>query len=323
MNSFALWYEKKSENANCCEDSKLSIHVNLWNRMAKHNMKNYCFDFGFLIGDITNIKKIFLFVPFKIKIDNITDLGRIILNHCNLVHAIFNGNYSVLSDEAKKLLVMEKDSTFIIYALSKIEKQIDVYDYDNGSIIELNLCNIPTMKDKSNKYYFRFRIEVCNKNVNLIDDQIKGISIFSDQFTNTEIIDFRINDIRSCTDEIREKFNSGTKFIITEIHYLIIRDADDVIIYNGNDISSRVLETNIWCDYIEGLSHNMVAYHFKKLADNCSNEDVKSIDKFSILARFQYKKNTRLLLIVYITVVIILGAIGGVLGDFVSRIIGI
>lgn len=325
MRSFALWYS--SQNEQCEEEKEISVHINLWNK-NNDKSKNYCFDFGFLIEDISNIKMLYLYVPFKVKKDNIKDLGSVISKNNKLVSAIFNENFTTTAGKTKKLVVNGNSSKpkFVIYSL-ETKEQIKIMEINSpGSILEINLNNISVEKD-TKRFYFRIRIEACNKDIKLIDDQVKGISIFSDQFTNTEIIDFRINDIRSCSDEVRERFEKSKKFNISAIHYLILRDANDIIIYNGNEISSRILEHDLWKDYIDGINHNMIAYHLKKKAKKCfdvsENKYVLNdyVDDFSALIRFQYQKGTKVLVFIYVLGVILLGAIGGILGNFLFELI--
>lgn len=327
MRSFVLWYSSQDEQ--CAKEKEISVHINLWNKNDKKS-KNYCFDFGFLIEDISNIKKLSLYVPFKVTEDNIKDLGSVISKNNKLVNAIFNENFTTTAGTTKKLVVNGNVNKpgFVIYSLETNEQIKIVEIKAHGSILEINLNNISIEKD-TKRFYFRIRIEACNKEIKLIDDQVKGISIFSDQFINTEIIDFRINDIRSCSDGVRERFEKGEKFNISAIHYLILRDANDIIIHNGNEISSRILEHDLWKDYIDGINHNMIAYHLKKKAKK--SFDVKEnnyiiseyLEDFSELTRFQYQKETRLIVLMYVLGVIFLGAIGGVFGNILSKLFNI
>lgn len=321
MRSFALWYSLQDDTIK--EAKEISVHINFWNIKNK-----YSFDFGFLLEDLSKVKKMSLYVPFKLKIDDIKDLGSVISKNNKLVNSIFNENFTVTAGEPKKLVVNgngNKDE-FVIYSLD-IKDQVKVLEVNApGSIVEINLNNIPLNEKK--RFYFRLRIETKNK-IALVDDQIKGISVFSDQFTNTEIIDFRFNDIRSCSDEIREKYEKGQKFKYIAIHYLLMRDASDIIIYNGREISSRVLETDLWKNYIDEISHTMIAYHLKKKAKKIYNENENKyyikeyIDDFSELIRFQYKKGTKLIFLIYIFVAILIGACSGILGNLATKVLGI
>ncbi|WP_394871156.1 hypothetical protein [Clostridium butyricum] len=324
MRSFALWFSKINKDST--EDKEVTVHINLWDK-RQLSEKKYCFDFGLLLEDIRHIENIFLYVPFNIDKTYIKDLGAVISNN-KLVNAIFNESFTTTDGEPKRLVVNgtgDKDS-FVIYNLD-IENQIELSSCkrnfsDPGTIIKIKVNDIiPT---KIFRYYFRIRIEVDCEAVYLINDEIKGTSIFSNEFTNTEVIDFRLNDIRSCSENLREQFDKGNRFHILAVHYLILRNANDIIIHYGEPISSRMLENDLWKDYIEGANNNIIAYHIKKKSKRATDKEViKYVDDFSDLTRFQYQKGNWTVLIKYIIGVIAFGAIGGVFGNILSGLLGI
>lgn len=327
MRSFALWFSKLNKDSK--EDKEITVHINLWDKRQLSENK-YCFDFGFLLEDIRDIENIFLYVPFNIDKTKIKDLGIIISNN-KLVNAIFNENFTTTDGEPKRLIVNGNNSkqSFVIYDLD-IDNQIDLSrcrrnSSTPGTIIKIKVRDINP--NRLFRYYFRIRIEVDCKEVYLINDEIKGTSIFSNEFTNTEVIDFRLNDIRSCSENLREQFDKGSKFCILAVHYLILRNADDIIIHYGEQISSRMLENDLWKDYIEGANNNIIAYHIKRKAKKEKGKDgkerIKYVDNFSDLTRFQYQKGNWTVLIKYILGVIVLGAIGGVFGNIISNLLGI
>lgn len=319
MRSFALWYSSK----NIVSIKEATVHINLWDKVEKKE-KNYCFDFGILVENIEDIDKIYLYVPFQIEKNQIKDLGSVISNN-QLVNAIFNENFTTTDGEPKSLVVNgnEEKPKFVIYAL-EVERQIKLNSCKRGTetpgtILEIDVGGIQPIKNIS-RYYFRIRIKVNSKDIQLINDEIKGISVFSDQFTNTEVIDFRLNDIRSCSEELREQFKKGKAFCLKAVHYLILRDADDIIIHYGKELNSRMLEKNLWSNYIDGYNHNIIAYHIKskyeKQIDSITQKiKYKYVEDFSDLTRFQYQKGTKKIIMVYVLFVIGLGTIGSVIGN--------
>lgn len=327
MRSFALWFSKKDKDST--EDKKVTVHINLWDK-RQLSEKKYCFDFGLLLEDIRHIENVFLYVPFNISKTYIKDLGTVISNN-KLVNAIFNESFTTTDGQPKRLVVNgnENKDSFVIYDLD-VENQIELSSCkrnrpDPGTIIKIKVNDIiPT---GIFRYYFRIRIEVDCREVHLISDEIKGTSIFSNQFTNTEVIDFRLNDIRSCSENLREQFDKGNKFNILAVHYLILRNADDIIIHYGEQISSRMLENDLWQQYIEGDNKKIIAYHIKKkskkVIDKDGKEVIKYVDDFSDLTRFQYQKGNWTVLMKYIIGVLLLGAIGGILGNLLSNLLKI
>ncbi len=314
MRSFAVWYNAGKERKN----NKATIHINLWDKKS-YDDKRYCFDIGVLVENLEGIDFINIYVPFDINKEAIKDLGAIISNN-GLVNAIFNENYKTTKGEPKRLTVnkTEDKEAFIIYSLEK-DKQIILEsckrnNMSPGTIIKIDIRELKL--DAILRYYFRIRVEVKSSLIHMINNEIKGVSLFSDHFTNTEIIDFRINDIRSCSEELREQYEKGRKFDILAIHYLILRNANDIMINYGEKISSRMLENNIWSDYIDGADDNLIAYHIKEKAKGTDSEKPKYVKDFSDLTRFRYKKGTNGILAIYTIVVIGFGAIGGIVGNF-------
>ncbi|BFT76145.1 hypothetical protein [Paenibacillus sp. P36] len=328
MRSFAIWYSAKDYKTEI--EKKATVHVNIWDK-PHENDEVYCFDFGVLVEDMQDIKSIFLYAPFEVQKNQIKDLGMVISNN-RLVNAIFNENFTTTDGEPKRLIVNATNgkSAFVIYSL-EVENQIDLVSFKRngttpGTIIEIKVDSIDL--NSVSRYYFRIRIEASKKGIVFINDEIKGVSILNNQFTNTEVIDFRLNDVRSYSEELKEQFNKGIKFQLLAVHYLILRNANDTIIHYGKDINSRILENNLWKSYIDEADYTIIAYHIKSKAENVYNSskneyEKKYIEDFSDLTRFQSQKDTKMLIFKYVIVIVILGALGGVLGNLISKAIGL
>ena len=223
MRSFVLWYiPRKEENDN----SKIKLHINLWKVKKCFSKEKFIFDFGFFIDDITKIKEIYFYVPFKI--EEFKDLGAKVLNNHKLVGAIFNEVCDIESVRAGKRIKVkmgkDKNVQFMFYSLG--EDQVireECHDNHGGYIVIFKLENILNNNEKNlneeniseiKNYYFRFRLKTDKKNLKFIKNQDFDQSIFSNAFTRTEIIDFRINDIRTCSEVIKEKFRNNLDFIL-------------------------------------------------------------------------------------------------------------
>jgi hypothetical protein len=324
MRSFALWYTSKENLTEIKTDDEgvVDLHINLWKKTTKKR-ENYCFDFGLRVKNISTIKNIKLYCTFPFEKNSIRDLGSVISNN-KLTNAIFNESYKTTEGDPKRLNVKSSENEFIIYTLdtgSQVELTPCKRSNDKpGTIIDLKIDDISV--GEITDYYFRIRVEIPSSEVHLINDEIDGISIFSNQFTNTEVIDFRINDIRSCSDSLREQFEKGRPLNFRSIHYLILRNASDLAIFHGNNPSSRMLESDLWKNYIDNENQNLIAYHFKKkcIENNVSGE-IEYLSDFSTLARFQYKKKTAKIISVYLIILLILGAAGGVTGNYATKYI--
>lgn len=300
MRSFAIWHK-----SNTTDQRELSFHINLW---KKEKNNSYLFDLGFLIENLRGIKKIFLYVPFEITKSDIEDLG-IKFNSNNLASAVFNDDLTTSTGDDKKVLIQYKDrrkrdKRFYIYHLD-IESQISLEkmnrsDGEKGTIITINTTNIIYNRGIL-RYYFRIRLKIDDNKLKLISNEIKDKSPLNNYLTNTEIIDFRLNDIRSCSQNLRERFHREKRFKITKIHYLILRNASDIIIHNTFSVDSRMLEKDLWIEYIEDIDGDIIAYHMKK-----KKESENGIESYSNLTRFKYSTSTGKVIGIFILCIILL-----------------
>lgn len=352
MRSFALWYNATDPNAT---KKEVEVHINLWDKSICGGARDDIqIDFGLLVSDIEGIDEIDLYCPFSIDKSAIIDLGQKILNHPELVNAIFNENYHTSSGAPRRLEVIspsdkkEKTNTnsindrtdssrrktpFLIYQL-EIENEVSIdripnhtgptnEDDDNsfGSLIKFKINKLleGSQEDRTStqKYYFRFRIETTTDKMELFCQRPHNISPFSEAFVTTEVIDFRLNNLRSCCSGVQDRISQGKKFKITSVHYLILRLTSDTLIQQGDTVSSRLLEQNIWKEYIPSLTENIIAYHFKKKSDE---KDINSegVKEFVILTRFEYQKTNRWLLGTYLYMLIYMSVLSNALSNWMS-----
>ena len=312
MRSFAVWYEGKEHNKRI----KADFHVNYWSKLPyKKNGKIFFFDFGIKVEGISAVKNINIYCPFNLELDDIKDLGGKISNEI-LVNAVFNKNYKVENGVPKHCVVKDTDGTsFIIYALNETDDinlckyKRNKYLVDNpeanqkspGTLIIIKTSNILLGTDEKTKnidnYYFRFRIIVNENNLKNITEEVESINIFKDAIEAMELLDFRVNDIRSCCEDVKARFNSGDKFFLKSIHFLVMRDVNDLVMVDGCRYSCRLLEQDIWKQYIDNLEPNVVAYHFKKKSDS----DI-SVDEISLLIKFRFRKYKIKQILIYLAI---------------------
>lgn len=312
MRSFVLWYEKKHiEYKNKSKNKiplipevELDIHVNQWQSFNDRNI-NY-FDFGFLIKDITNISKIFFFIPFTKDSIEIFDLcGTICASEqARLVNAIFNESYRISCIENPKSTkikrkIKDPSEEFIVYSLSK--EQLILKSESEDSLVEINLNDI-NINGGPREYYFRFRVKISDGGC-VIKQGVSETSNLQTLFTKVEVIDFRFNDVRSSVKSIVEKYLNGEKFNIRKLHYLILRNEKDEFLFHGGSVSSRILEDELWHDYFfeskkknfslkklcsivkKKESHDIISYHLKWKAKNATDK----FESFTRLVRFRYR----------------------------------
>lgn len=322
MRSFILEYIKRKREDIEKSEVVVDLHVNLW---AFQN-KKIIFDFGFMIDEINLVDEIILYTPFVI--DKVEDLGEKIRHADILAEAIFNERCEVtINFQPKRIKIIKKgkydfDSLskegdpFIFYLLDS--KQIEVINDESEtySKIKIDTKDIiaGSMENICPKYYFRIRFSPAGENIDMIKYENEKINILQDaSLRTTEIIDFRINDLRACSDSLREEFLRRDRFKIRKIHYFIIRNSTDEFVgVDSSNVESRILEKEIWKNYIRVDENDMIAYHVKK--ENKEGD----INSFSNLSRFKYPLNVAKRMLLYLFVVMIISFLASCLADFVK-----
>lgn len=289
VRSFILWSVKNDDIVQDSSNNNIDIHINLWN---SKNRKKHCFDFGLMIKDVTDLKSINLFVPFNIKTENLHDLGETITKYqSTLISALFNESCKVRQNIAPQCTEVcvgkDRNNKFIIYNLSRSQEEITLKTHDNGSLISINCKRLNNNRNNHediksiNRYYFRFRF-IYDKEHSVITTKTSEASAFQGFFTGVDILDFRLNDIRSCPSDIYGEY-TGNSFKMEKIHLLIMRPVKDEVIYHGGEMNSRILEDEIWHNYFlqnkcEINKEDMIAYHIKG----------KNETSFNALVRFRF-----------------------------------
>jgi hypothetical protein len=327
MRSFAIWYKKKNDNDN---EAKVDIHINLWeSKICSDDDSRVYIDFGLMFYDINLVDELYIYCPFNVDIDNVEDVGHRIIENDILVGAIFNDNYHAESGIPRRLIITpdnkDKDP-FTIYELdTKNDLSIKKINQEGGEVSHGSLLTFllkdildgkygKTDEEPPTRYYFRIRISSNLEELSLMFQEAKNISPFQDAFVITQVVDFRLNNLRSCNRFIRDRIAKGDKFKIMQIHYLLLRKATDVFIHQGEDVSSRLLEKPLWKKYIDGLNENVIAYHFKKK----SNND-EGIEDFCVLSRFEYQQLNKKKLIAYTYLVVFLGVVSGLIANYLPQ----
>lgn len=324
MRSFAIWYKRK-ENQNNNKEVGVDIHVNLWeSKICSDDDSRVYIDFGLMVDDVEPIEELYIYCPFGVDIKNIEDVGHRIIENDILVGAIFNDNYHAESGIPRRLIITpdNKDKkSFTIYEFD-IKNDLSIKDINQegkGSLLNFSLKDILDGKygkvdiEPPTRYYFRVRVSSSVNELNLMFQEAKNISPFQDAFVITQVVDFRLNNLRSCNRFVRDKIAKGDKFKILQVHYLLLRKATDVFIHQGEKVSSRLLEKPLWEKYIDGLNENVIAYHFKRKAKDTDNE---AIEDFCVLSRFEYQQLNKTKLVAYTYLVVFLGAVSGVIANY-------
>jgi len=308
MISFLIGYDPVSE-----KDIKEEawVHINLW---EKKETNSVIIDFGILVNDVKKIKAIKIYSPYAIK--DVKDISTLLKEHKELITAVFNENYQHnVSEKGEEFIIQpHKGDPFVLSPI----KEEDLIIKQNDNLVILNIKKVKLAS--VNRSYFRIRITLSKESCSnfIFAHESKG-SRFSDFFTSTEIIDFRLNDSRSGSN-----IDVGNFFHIRSVNYFILRDPSEIIIYHGNAMrNSRYLEPDIWEKY--GLENGLLAYHLYRKAERIENKgsgnskfSYEYINHFSELVRFQCQKPRFWIIILS---VIGMGCISGFLGNLLFALV--
>ena len=94
----------------------------------------------------------------------------------------------------------------------------------------------------------------------------------------------------------------------------------DIIFESKNRKSARVLENHIWDDYI-GYSNSIekvVAYQWKKSEKIADDDSIISVKDFNIFAKTLIRDNNNSHLWQVFIFIVIVGALGGILGNAIT-----
>lgn len=284
------------------------------------------FDFGLMVEDIKSISNIILYCPFHI--DKVEDLGGKLSQKPDLIEAIFNEDCEVLSKihpNRTKITKRGDKEKFILYKLDK--SLINFHDQDEYGKININVENILSGNEEgletlncTNTYYFRIRIHPKNNEyIYILKRENENINLLQDSsLRTTEIVDFRINDFRSITENMKEEVFRLNTFNIKSIHYLIMRRSTDEFISGSDRYKSRLLEREVWKDYIDLNNNDVIAYHFKEVYEKLDDRQ-KYISSFTNLSRFKYPLNVTRRIFYYVLTIIVISLLSNALYGLFSK----
>lgn len=268
MGSFALYskFRDTQKPEKCDKELSADIHFNLWNISATSQS---FLDVGIMISNLPIQQPIFLYVPFCVEQDEITDLGALLSTDKRLLAAVFNENYSLLQSDKPKWADIQKGNKtqFSIFSLDIGNNLIATKMTTGGTKIQIT---IPAAS-RENQYpceriYVRFRINSPGIQNNLIRKYTNSLSSLIGMLKEYYVVDFRYNDTRSFNDQELEEFTTDKKdFIKTKkLHFLLLCKAF-IDVECGSNVKKREIEKGVWDNYVKcaGIhdTNDIIAYH--------------------------------------------------------------
>lgn len=330
-NSFAIWHKKRLQTV---EPSSAELHFNLWQFSSKKNGFQDFIDIGIKIEEIGAFESVKLFVPFLLNENDVRDLGRTIAKSQKLLTAIFN-EFSTVGNENAKLIEVtlrtesEQSSSelFKIYIIDGNNIELEHCEEGEGNrkvgvgtVISIDVSNIKNCD--SIPVYLRIRIKFPSQEIlgKILHQHVPKDSWLQSSTEKKEFVDFRLNEKRNLPKTIQELCVDN--FLkIKKIHFFLMREfADEPIMSDPLNSAYRVLESDTWSEYAcEGANiqiDHMIAYHWKS-----SPSEKSHISSFTLSAKFGFQESSNWKIFIVIFMSLFLGAVGGVFGNFATKII--
>lgn len=324
LKSIGVWYQL------ACKDlPKLEFHINLWNLKGKDKKILPFIDFGIGIKNYKVINEMAILFPFSFDEQEMFDLYYYI-KEPSVARLIFNemecevsshDKYMVIESsnfEKPKLLINVKNGDDLVNDISlKQNLLLEMTELN----IDFNELKRDTKFAQYEDLYIRFRIKSQNIKRILFCKVAKKNWFLESGFIENQIIDIKINKERNLPHDIcREMRLNNYKFAkFDKIHLLVMNDSSNDIGTFGNILyDCRKLEEHEWDTYLENDydATNVFAYHWK---EKCVGDEM--ITDFNKLIRISSATTNIKVILVYMLVVVILGAAGSGLLEVIQTLI--
>lgn len=343
--SLGFWLEDNSTTTPTDNESKnkVELHINYWSLEAKQSCNYLDIGLRLELKDFASFQSINFHFPFEIQKENyMGSLGSVICSTDDLIELIFNErlkssfegvNYKDINFEGKngeilrvyKQLEIGDEPSNLKFLVNNESKSLRIQI--PKSILNETQTSFSGEDEKKIYHYLRFRLKLTPEHVKILSQNYEPQDrLVVSKFEKTEIIDFRLNELRDLPAIVCNCLNQN--FVLEQIHFFLIRDIhDELKLSHAKYKRCRLLEKEVWNPYLEfkneqaALPKQMLIYHFQKNA----SDELKHIDRFNAFAKFVRVKVTLWSIALFIFSVIMLGSLGSLIATiFVeSRPLGI
>lgn len=352
--SLAFWIESTGGNSANCNGgkAKVDLHINYWLLNQNTDKEFHYLDFGIKFEGLEDEDKLSLYFPFQVTKDNYKPgLGAQVCSRTELIQTIFNSPHKSTKNIAPTYVEITfesaKESALRVYTQIDIgsdQNGVRLTNFEKGSLLEFPMSQFPNANAKSSDEkqipnYIRFRIHLKDEQSKKCLSQSykhRDNPILS-RLESTEIVDFRLNEVRDLPGNIQGKRLSNC--FIKNIHFFLIREIDSEFKQaHANFDRCRLLEKELWDAYLNldsgdeklKLPPQMLIYHWKESVksdkNNATNssdaslQDVaaqeKYIEKFTAFAKFSKITASMKTIFTFFVIAIVLGILSGVLGSW-------
>ena len=301
------------------------LHVNIWKvnegRLKLHPV--FYVDLGIKVS--FKCEQIRLFVPFVTLKEKWKDLCKDVMEHRDLMCAIFNDDMKGIPQNNTCFCKVESQTNnraFYLYQLALENMEFEEFNDENkqkGTYITIKIKGNPANEEtldnfKDEQVYLRIRLYVENNDELAITEHVSN-DLLQAAFSQTDLFDFRFNEKREIDGKILEKMKSDgfQPLSFDKVHVFYIADTrEDVENESSLKIDSRLLEKLHWETYEpENKLRNThyVAHHWRKRRKN----EEPPFAEASVFFSTKYPNIDLWRLASYFSVVILLGWIGSML----------
>ena len=277
MKSIAIWYTPLKPSNITLTD--VELHFNFWKIPNGSKNHHKFLDIGIKLEATENVKSLNIYFPKEITALDFEDIVGKFIDKADLVSAIFNENYKVISDGTiKSYEIIDSNNEFVFTIYKTSASDLDYQYVNNGTIVSIKVLR------QRKKSYYRFRLKGS------YIDSLSTISrptnaVLESAFSEIEMIDFRVNEIRDLNQDLLEKIRDEVFLRIRKQHFFFICSNEEEVIGNHSPfISCRNLENYRWNNYVDlpNKDNNVfLAYHWRE----------KEKESVSTLIKTKYEKN--------------------------------
>lgn len=308
------------------------FHVNIWKvnegKLKLHPV--FYVDLGVKVS--FKCEQVRLFVPFVTKKEKCKDLCKDVMEHRDLMCAIFNDDLKGTPQNNTCFCKVESQTntrTFYLYQLASDNMVFEEFNDENkqkGTYITLTIKGNPANEENLGNFhdeqvYLRLRLFVENNEELTITEHVSN-DLLQAAFSQTDLFDFRFNEKREIDGKILEKMKSDgfQPLNFDKIHVFYIADTrEDVENESSLKIDSRLLEKLHWKSYEpENKLRNThyVAHHWRKRRKS----DEPPFAEASVFFSTKYPNIDLWRLTSYFSIVILLGWVGSMLSFHFSEL---
>ncbi|MFT8651204.1 MAG: hypothetical protein ABF780_02310 [Bifidobacterium aquikefiri] len=214
-------------------------------------------------------ESIIFFCPFRILDADIEDLQTKLDQ--NVLGAVFNDRCTLTKPDGHNystatLINEPSESNFMLYSIKGIPETrlLELEEHSQGTMLKIT---VPDSNEASLPIYYRFRITGSGISKLVLDSSSKD-TLLTNAFAKEEVIDFRLNDYRTLpldiSDNISENSKTNVHLVIEPIHFLLMTDAS-VDVDSAEELKERrLLEKNVWKNYVPAqVKNDVIAWHWK------------------------------------------------------------